>query len=90
MIASTLARGDRRPWKAITTNDPEQTLGEGEITHHETLIAAANKLAKAKTPFGTVIFDDGCTVRELTDREHQLVANVCDMLGVDVEPPDAA
>jgi hypothetical protein len=73
----------RRPWKVITTDDPNQTLGEGRIRHYSSLIAAANALAKCSTPYGQIIRDDGHEVRELTDREQEFVATVCGMLGTD-------
>lgn len=82
--------GARRPWKCILTDDPDRTLGEGQITHHATLIDAANKLAQATSPYGTIIRDDGHQARELTTQEQGLVDHVCQILGIDTQPLDAA
>ena len=40
---------------------------------------------KAEAPFETVIYDDGCTARELNRDETRLLENVCAKLGYDVE-----
>jgi hypothetical protein len=75
----------RRPYKLITTTDPKRTLGEGERRHYPTMLAAANAFAKDQAPYKQVIFDDGHVARELNQRERQQLADVCDMLGLDVE-----
>ena len=77
-----------KPWKLITTDDPDKTLGEGHVRHHETLMQACNALAHDEAPHSTIIYDDGHTARELNDREEQLLEDVCDMLGYTVD--DAA
>jgi hypothetical protein len=74
-----------RPYKLIVTDDPSQTLGEGEIRHHRTMLDAANAFAKHPAPYKQVIYDDGHIARELNQREQQLLEDVCDMLGYDVE-----
>lgn len=74
----------RRPYKLIVTDDPSQTLGEGEIRHHPTMLAAANAFAKHPAPYKQVIFDDGHIARELNRREQQLLEDVCDKLGLEL------
>ena len=74
----------RKTWKVITTNDPDQTLGEGRIRHYASLIAAANALAKSTEPYGQIIHDNGHEARELDEREQQFVEHVCGMLGIDI------
>jgi hypothetical protein len=75
----------RRPYKLIVTDDPNQTLGEGETRHYPTMLQAANAFAKDLAPYKHVIYDDGCNARELNQREEQQLEDVCDMLGLDVE-----
>jgi hypothetical protein len=41
----------RQPYKLITTHDPDQTLGEGEIRHYPTMLAAANAFEKDTAPY---------------------------------------
>jgi hypothetical protein len=79
-----------RPWKVITTSNPQQTLGDAEISDHPTLIEACNAFVRDPAPFKQIVFDDGERARELAPREEQFLANVCNMLGWDVEPLDAA
>lgn len=75
-----------KPWKLITTDDPSRTLGEGTILHYPTLEAAADAFVKVgETLFATVIYDDGCVARELTDDEQRLLEHLADMLELDVE-----
>jgi hypothetical protein len=69
----------------ITTDDPDQTLGEGRIRHFASLIAATNALVKSTSRYKQIIHDDGCVARELSDREQEFVATVCGMLGYDLE-----
>lgn len=75
----------RGKYKLITTDDPCQTLGQGEVRSYATMIEAANAFAKAEAPYKTVVFDDGREARELTDDEERLLVNVCAKLGYDVE-----
>jgi hypothetical protein len=75
----------RRPYKLIVTDDPNRTLGECETRHHPTMLDAANAFAKHPAPYKQVIYDDGHLVRELNQREQQLLEDVCGMLGLDVE-----
>lgn len=75
----------RRPYKLIVTDDPNQTLGEGEIRHYPTMLAAANAFAKHSAPYKQVIYDNGHDARELNQREQQVLEDVCDMLGLVVE-----
>jgi hypothetical protein len=76
-------------WRLLTTTDPDRTFGDaveaGDVRHFPTLIDAANAFAKSEAPFKTVVFDDGCQARELTDDEDRLLANVCATLGYDVQ-----
>jgi hypothetical protein len=77
--------GDPRPWRLITTDDPDKTLGEGEMFRFATLIEAANAFAKADGSAGkTIIYDDGLEARALDAREAQFVRDVCALLGFDV------
>lgn len=78
-----------RPWKVITTSNPDQTLGEGEFRHYRSLLDAANAFAKARAPFQQIVFDDGCDVRFLTDQEQAFLEDVCRIHGYDVEDIDA-
>jgi hypothetical protein len=75
----------RRPYKLIVTDDPAQTLGEGEIRHYPTMLDAANAFAKHPAPYKQVIYDDGHRARELNQREQQHLEDVCALLGLDVE-----
>jgi hypothetical protein len=81
---SALAAGCvmRRPYKLITTDDPNVTLGEGEIRHYPSMLDAARAFVRDPAPFRQVIFDDGCVARELDDRERVLLEGVCDALGL--------
>jgi hypothetical protein len=78
-----------RPYRLLITDDPTRTLGEavqaGDVRYFPTLIAAANAFAKSEAPFKTVVFDDGCVARDLTDDEERFLERVCDMLGYEVE-----
>ena len=73
-----------RPYKLITTDNPNQTLGEGTISHYATMLKAANAFVNADAPYRQVIYDDGRTARQLNRREQQLLEDVCDMLGYEV------
>lgn len=73
-----------RPYKLIVTTNPEQTLGEGEIRHFPTMLTAANAFANDTAPYKQIIYDDGCTARELNAREQEMLENVCGILGYDV------
>jgi hypothetical protein len=78
---------DRRslPYRLITTDDPCKTLAQGEVRYFATLIDAANAFAKTPEPYKQIVYDDGCTARELNADEQRLLENVCAMLGYDVE-----
>jgi hypothetical protein len=73
-----------KPYKLITTTDPARTLGEGTMHHYATCLAASNAFAKSTAPHKTVVYDDGHMVRDLNEREQQLLIDVCDMLGLEV------
>jgi hypothetical protein len=76
------------PYRLLTTDDPDRTLGQsldaGGVTYHPTMIEAANAFAKSEAPFKTVVYDDGCEARGLTADEERLVENVCTKLGLEV------
>ena len=72
------------PYRLIVTDDPCKTLGQGEVRYFGSMIDAANAFAKATEPYKTVIYDDGCTARELNRNEQRLLENVCAKLGYDV------
>jgi hypothetical protein len=74
-----------RPYKLVATDDPNTTLGKGEIRHYPTMLDAANAFVKHPAPFKQIIYDDGCVARELEDREQQLLEHVCGLLGYDVD-----
>ena len=78
-----------RPYRLITTDDPCKTLGQGEVRHFARILDAANALVKAPEPFKTVIYDDGCTARELNRDEQWMLESVCRILGYDVEETGA-
>jgi hypothetical protein len=74
-----------RPYRLITTDDPCRTLAQGDVRYFASMLDAANAFVKAEEPFKTIVFDDGCTARELNRDEQRLLENVCSMLGYDVE-----
>ena len=76
------------PYRVITTEDPCRTLAQGESRCYPSMIEAANAFVKADEPFKTVIYDDGCVVRELNAGEQRLLENVCDMLGHELAEVD--
>ncbi len=78
----------RRPYKLITTDDPELTLGDGRIRHYPTLVAAANAFANTTEPYRTIIYDDGHHARELNAQEDALLEHVCTMLGIERQDID--
>jgi len=78
-----------RPYRLIVTDDPCGTLAQGEMRYFATPLEAANAFAKATEPFKTVIYDDGCTARELNRDEQRLLENVCAKLGYDLETVEA-
>jgi hypothetical protein len=73
-----------RPYKLIVTTNTDQTLGHGTITHHATMLDAANAFVNTDAPYRQVIYDDGRVARELDRREQRLLEDVCDMLGYEV------
>jgi hypothetical protein len=75
----------RKPWKLITSNDPDTELDDGHVTHHGTLIEACNAFQKTPAPYRTIIYDDGHQVRELDERERRLLENVCTVFGLEIE-----
>ena len=72
------------PYRLIVTDDPCKTLAQGEVRYFGSMLDAANAFAKATEPYKTVIYDDGCTARELNRNEQRLLENVCTKLGYDV------
>jgi hypothetical protein len=74
-----------RPYRLIVTNSACKTLAQGEVRHFARIIDAANAFVKAPDPFKTVIYDDGCTARELNRDEQWMLESVCRILGYDVE-----
>jgi len=78
-----------RPYRLLSTDDPDRTLGEalaaGDVTYHATILDAAHAFAKSADPYRTVIYDDGCQARDLNRDEERLLENVCAKLGFDVE-----
>jgi len=74
-----------RPYRLITTDDPCKTLAQGDTRYFATLIEAANEFAKSPEPYKTIVYDDGCTARELNRAESLLLENVCGKLGYQVE-----
>jgi hypothetical protein len=72
------------PYRLIVTDVPCKTLGQGEVRYFASMLDAANAFAKATEPYKTVIYDDGCTARELNRDEQRMLENVCNMLGYDV------
>ena len=77
------------PYRLIVTDDPCKTLAHGEVRYFASMIDAANAFVKAAEPYKTVIYDDGCTARELNGDEQRLLENVCAKLGYDVEAVEA-
>lgn len=77
------------PYRLIATDDPCKTLAQGEVRYFASMIDAANAFVKAAEPYKTVIYDDGCTARELNRDEQRLLENVCAKLGYDVEAVEA-
>ena len=79
------ARVSDRPYRLLTTDDPDRTFGEaleaGDVTCHPTMLDAANGFVKAERRYRTVVYDDGCEARELTADEQRLLENVCAKLG---------
>jgi hypothetical protein len=70
-----------RPYRLIVSDDPCKTLEQGEVRYFVRIIDAANAFAKADEPFKTVIYDDGCTARELNRNEQWMLESVCRILG---------
>ena len=74
-----------RPYKVIVTDDPHQTLGEGDMRHYPTMLDAANAFVQSDAPYKQILNDNGHDVRELNEREQRLLETVCHMLGYDIE-----
>jgi hypothetical protein len=79
-----------RPWRLITTDDPDKTFGQARQTRYPTLLAAANARLNATDPYTAIIYDDGDEARELTDQEERFVEAVAAKLGYDIEHIDGA
>ena len=81
-----------RPYRLLMTDDPDLTLRQaldaGHVTHHATMLAAANAFAKAEKRYRTIVYDDGCHARELNGAEIRLLENVCAKLGHEVVEVD--
>lgn len=75
----------KRPYRLIVSDDASKTLGQGEVRYFARIIDAANAFAKAPEPFKQIIYDDGCTARELNRDEEWMLESVCRILGHDVE-----
>jgi hypothetical protein len=73
------------PYRLITTDDPTRTLGQGEVRYFRTLVPAANAFVNAPAPFRQIVYDDGCTARELDANEELFLKTVCNLLGHDLE-----
>jgi hypothetical protein len=57
------------PYKVILSHDARLTLGDGEMHHFSTMLAAANYFAKAAAPHKACVYDDGCEARDLNPHE---------------------
>jgi hypothetical protein len=77
--------GEPSPYRLITTDDPTRTLGQGEVRYFATLVQAANAFVNAPAPFRQIVYDDGCTARELDANEELFLEMVCNLLGHDLE-----
>jgi hypothetical protein len=78
-------RDKARPWRVITTDNPDDTLGEGRQTRHATPLEAANAFVRHPAAYKTVIYDDGETARELNAQEQTLVHHVARKLGYEID-----
>jgi hypothetical protein len=74
-----------RPYKLITTDDPDLTLAQGRKHHYPNALAMCNAFARSDAAYKACIYDDGCEARELNEREQRLLTRVCDLLGMDIE-----
>jgi tetraacyldisaccharide-1-P 4'-kinase len=74
-----------KPYRLLSTDDPDRTYGEADATYHATMIEAASAFVQSDALFKTVVYDDGHQARELTDDEERLLVNVATMLGHTVE-----
>jgi len=72
-------------YRLITTDDPCRTFGEGDMRYFATMLDAANAFVKADEPYKVIVYDDGCTARELNGDEQRLLENVCAKLGYEIE-----
>ena len=58
-------------------------LGDGHIRHYASFLDACNAYAKLKYPYQQIIFDNGETVREMDERERNMLDHVSEMLGIE-------
>jgi hypothetical protein len=74
-----------RPYGLIVSDHPCKTLAQGDVRHYARLLDACNAFAKAPEPYKQIIFDDGCTARELNRNEQWMLESVCRILGFGIE-----
>jgi hypothetical protein len=84
MTATGRTQRHSKPYRLIVTNDPTNSLRDGHTSYHRDLLDASNAFVKSNAPYKTIVFDDGCTARELTDTEQANLERVCEKLGVEV------
>ena len=77
--------GEPSLYRLIATDDPTRTLRQGDVRHFRTLVHAAHAFVNAPAPFRQIVYDDGCTARELDPHEQLFLEMVCNLLGHDLE-----
>ncbi len=75
----------RKRWLLLTTDDADNTLGEGRRRFYGTLLEAAQALAHTRETYGQIIHGDEQHARELTDAENRIVDRVLAAHGIDSE-----
>jgi hypothetical protein len=84
MTATNRTQRHSKPYRLITTDDQTRTLRDGQVSYHTNLLDASNAFVKSAAPYKTIVFDDGCTARELTDTEQAILERVCELLGYEL------
>ena len=74
-----------RPYRLIVTDNPDQMLGKGQMTHFATCLEACNAFVKHPAQYKTIVYDNGHEARELDQREERMLAAVCEKLGLEIE-----
>jgi hypothetical protein len=68
------------PYRLVESDTPTEELGDGRISDHPTMVAAAVAFVNSRAACKQLVYDDGYTCRFLDRSEQQLLERVAGKL----------